>query len=48
MYVYYCKYMSTLKIFLTISSILDVAGGPFGIEPSIRAAGNYYAIIGQF
>ncbi|KAL3816734.1 hypothetical protein ACHAXA_002220 [Cyclostephanos tholiformis] len=27
---------------------MDVAGGPFGIEPSIRAAGNFYAIIGFF
>ena len=24
----------------------DVSGGPFGIEPSIRAAGNFYAILG--
>jgi hypothetical protein len=25
----------------------DVSGGPFGIEPSIRAAGNFYAILGN-
>ena len=24
----------------------NVSGGPFGIEPSIRAAGNYYTILG--
>lgn len=25
----------------------DVSGGPFGIEPSIRAGGNFYAILGK-
>ncbi len=26
----------------------DVSGGPFGIEPSIRAAGNFYSILGTY
>jgi hypothetical protein len=43
-------YQNTQKISLAIlfnnPPNKDVAGGPFGIEPSIRAAGNYYAIIG--
>jgi hypothetical protein len=33
------------------SSILRsiaVSGGPFGIEPTIRAAGNFYAILGKY
>ena len=25
-----------------------MSGGPFGIEPSIRAAGNFYAILGKY
>ena len=27
-------------------SLLNLQGGPFGVEPSLRAAGNLYAIIG--
>jgi hypothetical protein len=34
--------------YLYLSTPKDVAGGPFGIEPSIRAAGNFYAIIGKY
>lgn len=31
---------------LAILVFYNVSGGPFGIEPSIRAGGNFYAIIG--
>ncbi|KAL3803001.1 hypothetical protein HJC23_011624 [Cyclotella cryptica] len=33
---------------LTLAMIIfyNVTGGPFGIEPSVKAAGNFYAIIG--
>ena len=31
---------------LAILVFYNVSGGPFGIEPSIRAAGNYYTILG--
>jgi len=40
---------STYKLNLLQLAILvfyNVSGGPFGIEPSIRAAGNYYTILG--
>ena len=33
-------------ILSAINFITDVSGGPFGIEPSIRAGGNFYAILG--
>lgn len=31
---------------LAILVFYNVSGGPFGLEPSIRAGGNYYAILG--
>lgn len=31
---------------LAVLVFYNVSGGPFGIEPSIRAAGNFYAILG--
>jgi hypothetical protein len=31
---------------LAILVFYNVSGGPFGIEPTIRAAGNFYAILG--
>jgi amino acid transporter len=44
------QYTSTtpaLKLWpLAILVFYNVSGGPFGIEPSIRAAGNFYAILG--
>ncbi|KAK1735799.1 amino acid/polyamine permease family protein [Skeletonema marinoi] len=44
------QYTSTtpaLKLWpLAILVFYNVSGGPFGIEPSIRAAGNFYAIVG--
>ena len=44
------QYTSTtppLKLLpLAILVFYNVSGGPFGIEPSIRAAGNFYAILG--
>jgi len=44
------KYTSTappLKLWpLAVLVFYNVSGGPFGIEPSIRAGGNFYAILG--
>ncbi|KAL7516449.1 hypothetical protein ACHAWX_001480 [Stephanocyclus meneghinianus] len=38
---------SSLKLWpLAVLVFYNVSGGPFGIEPSIRAAGNFYAILG--
>jgi len=37
----------TLKLWpLAVLVFYNVSGGPFGIEPSIRAGGNFYAILG--
>ncbi|KAL3789441.1 hypothetical protein HJC23_001989 [Cyclotella cryptica] len=37
----------SLKLWpLAVLVFYNVSGGPFGIEPSIRAAGNFYAILG--
>lgn len=38
---------AALKLWpLAVLVFYNVSGGPFGIEPSIRAAGNFYAILG--
>jgi hypothetical protein len=43
----YTKTTPALKLWpLAILVFYNVSGGPFGIEPSIRAAGNLYAILG--
>ena len=49
-YRYTSPYLSNHYFGILTSDIhsQDVSGGPFGIEPSIRAAGNFYAIIGEF
>jgi amino acid transporter len=41
------KRKKTLKLWpLAVLVFYNVSGGPFGIEPAIRAAGNFYAILG--
>ena len=41
------KTTPTLKLWpLAVLVFYNVSGGPFGIEPSIRAGGNFFAIIG--
>jgi hypothetical protein len=43
----YTKTTPALKLWpLAILVFYNVSGGPFGIEPSIRAGGNLYAILG--
>mmetsp|Transcript_23300 Transcript_23300/g.41763 ORF Transcript_23300/g.41763 Transcript_23300/m.41763 type:complete len:176 (+) Transcript_23300:47-574(+) len=38
---------STLTAFvLAVILFFNAGGGPFGVEPSLKAAGNFYAIIG--
>ena len=41
------KTTPTLKLWpLAVLVFYNVSGGSFGIEPSIRAGGNFFAIIG--
>lgn len=41
------KKKKSLKLWpLAVLVFYNVSGGPFGIEPTIRAAGNFYAILG--
>jgi len=41
------KTTPTLKLWpLAVLVFYNVSGGPFGIEPSIRAGGNFFAILG--
>jgi amino acid transporter len=41
------KKKKALKLWpLAVLVFYNVSGGPFGIEPTIRAAGNFYAILG--
>ena len=41
------EHQAPLKLWpLAVLVFYNVSGGPFGIEPSIRAAGNFYAILG--
>jgi len=43
----YTKTTPPLKLWpLAVLVFYNVSGGPFGIEPSIRAGGNFYAILG--
>ncbi|KAL7522909.1 hypothetical protein ACHAWX_007652 [Stephanocyclus meneghinianus] len=44
---HYTQTAPALKLWpLAVLVFYNVSGGPFGIEPSIRAAGNFYAILG--
>jgi len=44
---YEAKTTTPLKLWpLAVLVFYNVSGGPFGIEPTIRAAGNFYAILG--
>lgn len=43
----YTKTVPSLKLWpLAVLVFYNVSGGPFGIEPSIRAGGNFFAIMG--